>query len=52
MPSLQGAVRVDLAISRTDAGIYFVGLYAVPEEYETLHAAVFVPVVEGLAPLE
>jgi pimeloyl-ACP methyl ester carboxylesterase len=52
LSSLGGAARVDLAIAETEAGIFLVGLYATPEEYEALHAAVFVPVVEGLTPLE
>ena len=52
MPSLGGKVTVDYGIAEVDAGIYLVGLYALPEEYEVLHGAVFVPVVEALAPIE
>lgn len=64
VPSLGGTVIVDYAIAasatptalqdaaRTDAGIYLVGLHAPPDEYEVLHEAVFVPVVDALAPAE
>jgi pimeloyl-ACP methyl ester carboxylesterase len=52
LPSLGGTARVDLALAETDAGIYLVALYATPEEYAALHAAVFVPAVEALAPLK
>jgi len=52
MPSLGGTVIVDYAIAETDAGIYLVGLYASPGEYEGLHETVFLPVVDALAPLE
>jgi pimeloyl-ACP methyl ester carboxylesterase len=52
VPSLGGKATVDYAIAQTDAGIYLVGLYAPPSEYEGLHEAVFLPVVDALAPLE
>jgi pimeloyl-ACP methyl ester carboxylesterase len=51
-PSLGGTVMVDYAIAETDAGIYLVGLHTPPDEYEALHEAVFVPVVDALAPAE
>jgi hypothetical protein len=43
---------VDCGIAESDAGIYLVGLYASPSEYEELHETVFLPVVDALAPLE
>jgi pimeloyl-ACP methyl ester carboxylesterase len=52
MQSLGGAVMVDYAIAKTDVSIYLVGLFATPGDYETLHEAVFLPVVDALAPLE
>jgi hypothetical protein len=52
LQSLGGAVMADYAIAETDASIYLVGLFATPGEYETLHGAVFLPVVDALAPLE
>jgi hypothetical protein len=52
MQSLGRTVKVDYGIAATEAGIYLVGLYAAPIEYETLHEAVFMPVVDALAPLE
>jgi len=52
MPSLGGKVIVDYGIAEVDAGIYLVGLYALPEEYEVLHEAVFLLAVEALAPIE
>ena len=52
MPSPGGTVTVDYAIAQTDAGIYLVGLYASPGEYEGLHETVFLPVVDTLAPWE
>jgi hypothetical protein len=52
VPSLGGKATVDYAIAQTDAGIYLVGLYASPSEYEGLHETVFLPVVDALAPLE
>jgi hypothetical protein len=52
MLSLGGTVIVDYGIAETDVGIYFVGLYTLPNEYEALHKAVFLPVVDALAPVE
>lgn len=52
MLSLGRTVVVDYGISETDVGIYFVGLYALPNEYEGLHEAVFLPVVDALVPVE
>jgi hypothetical protein len=52
LPSLGGRVSVDYALAQDDAAIYLVGLYALPDEYAGLHAAVFLPVVEGLAATE
>jgi len=52
LPSLGGTVMVDYAIAETDAGVYLVGLYAVPDEYDELHDAVFLPVVDALVPIE
>ncbi len=46
-----GTVLVDLALAEAEAGTYLVLLQALPDEYEDLHAAVFVPAVEALAPL-
>jgi pimeloyl-ACP methyl ester carboxylesterase len=51
-PSLGGALMVDYAIAGNDSDIYLAGLYAVPDEYDTLHDAVFLPAVDALAPLE
>ncbi len=45
-----GTVLVDLALAEAEAGTYLVLLQALPDEYEDLHAAVFVPAVEALAP--
>ena len=41
---------VDYGVAATDAGLYFVGLHALPDEYAALHEAVFLPVVDALAP--
>lgn len=46
-----GSVMVALALAETEEGIYLVLLQASPDEYETLHETVFVPVVESLASL-
>jgi pimeloyl-ACP methyl ester carboxylesterase len=51
-PSLGGTVMVDWAIAEADSGIYLVGLYALLDDYEALHEAVFMPVVDALAPLQ
>ncbi len=50
--SLGGTLAVDYAIAQTDDGTYLAGLYSVPHEYESLHQAVFLPVLDALAPLE
>ncbi len=52
MLSLGRPVIVDYGIAETDVGIIFVGLHALPNEYEVLHEAVFLPVVDALAPVE
>lgn len=49
-PSLE--VVADIAMAETDSGVCFVGLNAPPDEYDTLHDAVLLPIVEALAPLE
>jgi len=51
-PALGGKVMVDYAIAKTLDGDYLVGLHTAPGEYEDLHEAVFLPVVDALAPLE
>ncbi len=51
-PALGGKAMVDYAIAETQDGDYLVGLLAAPGEYEALHEAVFLPVVDALAPLE
>jgi len=50
--SLALEVVADIAMAETDSGVYFVGLYAPPDEYDTLHDAVLLPIVEARAPLE
>jgi hypothetical protein len=47
----EGKVMVDYAIAETQDGDYLVGLHTAPGEYEDLHEAVFLPVVDALAPL-
>ncbi len=51
-PALGGKIMVDYAIAETSGSDYLVGLHATPGEYEDLHKAVFLPVVDALAPLE
>jgi pimeloyl-ACP methyl ester carboxylesterase len=51
LPTLGGKVMVDYAIAETQDGDYLVGLHTAPGEYEDLHEAVFLPVVDALAPL-
>jgi pimeloyl-ACP methyl ester carboxylesterase len=46
-----GKVMVDYAIAETRDGYILVGLRAAAGEYEELHEAVFLPVVDALAPL-
>ena len=43
---------VDLAITEDENKAYFVFLVSPPEEHEALHAQLFLPAVEALAPLE
>jgi pimeloyl-ACP methyl ester carboxylesterase len=52
MLSLGRTVIVDYGVTETDVGTYFVGLYALPNEYEGLHEAVFLPVMDALTPVE
>jgi hypothetical protein len=47
-----GKVMVDYAIAETQDGDILVGLRTAPGEYEELHEAVLLPVVDALAPLE
>jgi len=47
-----GTVMVDLALAETDEAAYVVLLQTLPDEYEALHEAIFVPAVEALAPLQ
>ncbi len=44
-------IRVDLALAEDDRGVTLVLLQTLADEYNTLHDAVFLPVVEALAPL-
>lgn len=44
-------VRFDLAISEGDRLTYLILLQSKPEDYETLHNAVFVPALDAFAPL-
>jgi CubicO group peptidase (beta-lactamase class C family) len=44
-----GSVMIALALAETEQGVYLVLLQASPDEYETLHEAVFVPAVKALA---
>ncbi|MBL8164710.1 MAG: alpha/beta hydrolase [Anaerolineae bacterium] len=44
------SVTVDLALAETEGRTYIVLLQAAPEEYDALHASVFVPVLDALAP--
>jgi hypothetical protein len=41
-------VRIDAALSETDAGILWVGLYVSGDAYESLHETVFWPVVDSM----
>lgn len=45
-----GTTTVDIALAETDAGVCAVAMQAMPDEYDALHEAVFIPAVEGLAP--
>jgi len=44
-------VMVDVALAETDAATYFVLLQAMPDEYDMLHEAVFMPAIDALTPL-
>jgi len=46
-----GPVMGDLAFAQGDAGVYVVLFGAKPDEYDKLHYAVFLRVVDGLTPL-
>ncbi|MFQ5796390.1 MAG: serine hydrolase domain-containing protein [Candidatus Bipolaricaulia bacterium] len=46
-----GLSMVDVALAEDDAGAYVVVLQAMSDEYDTLHEAVFLPVVGAFAPL-
>lgn len=45
------SIKVDLAFAEDDAGVTLVLLQTLADEYEALHDAVFLPVVEALNPL-
>lgn len=45
------SVRVDLALAESAGRTYIALLQCAPDEYEGLHSAVFLPVVDALAPL-
>jgi hypothetical protein len=47
-----GTVMVDLALAETDAATYLVLLQALEDDYDTLHEAVLLPVVDALALVE
>ena len=44
-------IRVDLALAEDEAGVTLVLLQALEDDYAPLHESVFLPVVEGLAPI-
>jgi uncharacterized protein len=44
-------VSVDLALTEQDGNSYVVLMQALPEEYDALHEAVFLPVLEAYAPM-
>ncbi|MBZ0278277.1 MAG: alpha/beta hydrolase [Anaerolineae bacterium] len=45
------SVRVDMAVTEMDGKSYVILLQTVPDEYETLHTAVFLPALNALTPL-
>lgn len=47
-----GEIRADVAIAKTELGIYYIGLYLPPGEYAKLHEEIFLPVVDGLTVLK
>lgn len=47
----QGTLRVDLALANVDGTTHLVLLQSEPDEYDYLHAAVFLPVLDAYAPL-
>lgn len=44
-------VMVDAALAETDTAIYIILLQAMPDEYDVLHEAVFMPAIDALTPL-
>jgi uncharacterized protein len=44
-------VRVDLAMAEKDGSSFFVLMQAAPDEFDALHEAVFLPVLEAYTPL-
>ncbi|MFO7321725.1 MAG: serine hydrolase domain-containing protein [Chloroflexota bacterium] len=44
------SIRVDLALSESESGVTLALLQALADEHDALHEAVFLPVVEALAP--
>jgi CubicO group peptidase (beta-lactamase class C family) len=47
-----GQITVDGALAETESALYVVAVLAERDEYESLHEAVLLPVLETLAPLE
>ena len=47
-----GTLAWDIALAQDDAGAYMVILFTLAEDHEALREAVFVPVVESLAPAD
>lgn len=45
------SIKVDLALAEDDAGVTLVLLQTLEDSYDALHEAVFLPVVEALAPV-
>jgi hypothetical protein len=43
---------VDLALAETEVAAHVIVLQAIADDYDVLHEAVFLPVVEALAPME
>ncbi|MBN1965845.1 MAG: beta-lactamase family protein, partial [Anaerolineae bacterium] len=51
VPAADLSLTVDVALAEADGTAYVILLQMAPDEHETLHEAVFLPVVEALAPL-
>jgi formylglycine-generating enzyme required for sulfatase activity len=45
-----GTLALDIALSKSDSGVYLVVLVTLADEHESLHEAVFVPSINALAP--